>query len=578
MRSSGYKDTAHALAELIDNSVQAGLRSKELTNIEVIGIDQQLVSEAGRKTQFIKEVAVYDNASGMNKDLLHIALQFGNGTNLTADKQISIGKFGMGLPNSSISQCRRVEVYSWQNGETYFSYLDLDEIEEGEMHVVPEPVKKEIPKTLLPLIKSQIRESGTLVVWSKIDRATWKRSETLFQNSAKLIGRIYRYFLEAKEATIRLATYIDDGRNINKKSEDFIKPNDPLFLMKGTSDPVPYNNSPAFDLTYETDVKVFVDGQEHLVHLKFSMSKKATRDAGGASHIGRRAKFNQGISLIRAKRELELNSTFDNTDPRERWWGVEVSFEPALDDIFGVSNNKQAATLFRRMNLDEDAKSEEKTREEFKDYLREINDPRLPIYLLSETIDSSLSTLRDQIGRQAKGKKTQGEHFPQGSADQIATKATEKRKKDLGKTGESDKAEKDPPEKKQQELTKELTDKGINAEVAEEIAIDAVRSNVKFLFQEGRVPGAVMFDVQARAGKLIVTLNDNHPVQKLLFDSIEEEDKGTSDASKSLRLMLQAWARLEDESSRERRAVLSDIREDWGRIVRDFLIEAEMRT
>ena len=44
--------------------------------------------------------------------------------------------------------------------------------------------------------------------------------------------------------------------------------------MKGTSDPVPFNNSPAFDLISETDLKVSVEGQEHLVHLKFSMSKR----------------------------------------------------------------------------------------------------------------------------------------------------------------------------------------------------------------------------------------------------------------------------------------------------------------
>ena len=198
MRSSGYKDTAYALAELIDNSVQAGRCTKDLTNIEVIGIDQQVISDSGRTRQTIKEVAVYDDASGMDKDLLHIALQFGNGTNLKAEKQTSIGKFGMGLPNSSISQCRRVEVYL-QKGVTHFTYLDLDEIEAEEMHVVPVPIKKGIPTNIKSLIKSQIRENGTLVVWSKIDRSKMETKRNTFENSSKLIGRIYRYFLEAKE-------------------------------------------------------------------------------------------------------------------------------------------------------------------------------------------------------------------------------------------------------------------------------------------------------------------------------------------------------------------------------------------
>ena len=84
MRSSGYRDTAHALAELIDNSIQAGLIINKLTNVEVICIDKvEMVKE--RKRQRINEIAVYDNASGMGKDLLRIALQFGNGSNLTED-------------------------------------------------------------------------------------------------------------------------------------------------------------------------------------------------------------------------------------------------------------------------------------------------------------------------------------------------------------------------------------------------------------------------------------------------------------------------------------------------------------
>ena len=33
-------------------------------------------------------------------------------------------------------------------------------------------------------------------------------------------------------------------------------------------------------------------------------------------------------------------------EPQERWWSVEVEFDPILDDIFGVVNNKQHAYGF----------------------------------------------------------------------------------------------------------------------------------------------------------------------------------------------------------------------------------------
>ena len=36
-------------------------------------------------------------------------------------------------------------------------------------------------------------------------------------------------------------------------------------------------------------------------------------------------------------------------DPRERWWGAEIEFPPSLDEVFGVPNNKQAATHFLRV-------------------------------------------------------------------------------------------------------------------------------------------------------------------------------------------------------------------------------------
>ena len=56
---------------------------------------------------------------------LKTSLQFGNGTKLKSRK--GIGRFGIGLPNASISQCRHVEVYSWQNSKCLQTYLDIDE-------------------------------------------------------------------------------------------------------------------------------------------------------------------------------------------------------------------------------------------------------------------------------------------------------------------------------------------------------------------------------------------------------------------------------------------------------------------
>ena len=133
MRDSGYKNTAYALAELLDNSVQANATSVEIICIEAYG----QIKERSRRR--IQAIGILDNGHGMLPETLRLALQFGNGTHLTDRK--GIGRFGMGLPNSSISQCRRVEVWTWQNGpdNAMYTHLDVDEIEGRRMPAVPAP-------------------------------------------------------------------------------------------------------------------------------------------------------------------------------------------------------------------------------------------------------------------------------------------------------------------------------------------------------------------------------------------------------------------------------------------------------
>ena len=138
MRDSGYRNTAYALAELIDNSIQANAR-----NIDVICIERkELVNE--RESRRISAIGVIDNGDGMQSEVLRLALQFGNGTHLK--DRAGIGRFGMGLPNSSISQCRKVEVWTWQNGpdNAFYTYLDVDEIESGHLFSVPKPDAKAV--------------------------------------------------------------------------------------------------------------------------------------------------------------------------------------------------------------------------------------------------------------------------------------------------------------------------------------------------------------------------------------------------------------------------------------------------
>ena len=67
MQDNGYKSPAYAVAELIDNSIQAGASSVELLCFEETSLVKQ------RKTSRIKNLAVLDNGKGMNADTLRLS-------------------------------------------------------------------------------------------------------------------------------------------------------------------------------------------------------------------------------------------------------------------------------------------------------------------------------------------------------------------------------------------------------------------------------------------------------------------------------------------------------------------------
>ena len=238
MRDNGYKNAAYAIAELMDNAIQAG------ASVSVLWETQTKINQ--RRLSRIEQIAILDNGRGMDADVLRLALQFGNGSYLDEDKHTGIGRFGMGLPSSSISQCQRVDVWSWQNGieNALHSYLDLDEIKSRQMTEVPEPTAKQIP-TIWTRVSKNFGESGTLVVWSKIDRCIWRTGKAIIDNSEFVIGRMYRKFLNSDEVKIRMMAF-DLDAFYSVITQKYALPNDPGYLMEKTSCPPPFDNTSMF--------------------------------------------------------------------------------------------------------------------------------------------------------------------------------------------------------------------------------------------------------------------------------------------------------------------------------------------
>lgn len=591
LRDSGYKNTAFAIAELIDNSLQHGS-----SKVDLICLERDMFLGA-RNVSRIHQIAVLDNGCGMDSETLRMALQFGNGTNLEEGTQTSIGKFGMGLPSSSISQGLKVEVWTWQNGveNSIFSYLDVNEIINGNLFEVPEPIKKAVDIKWAQA-SGEYNTSGTLIVWSDLDRCLWKTGKTIIDHSEFIVGRMYRKFINSGKSKINAIVVKENNYKKPEIKKSFLA-NDPLYLMSNTSvssilkdldlnDPmfVKYGGDDGYQKSYQINYK----NKIHIVNVRYSIATEETRKTGGGKLHGKHASENVGLSVIRAGRELDLDKNWTiGYDPRERWWGVEIDFPPSLDEVFGVTNNKQYANNFRELgsiDIDEMLTDRGQTIHEFKDELKQDNDPKLYLIEIAIDIKNQIKSMREIIKAQAnklEKKPVDSRHGTEGNEAEIkATEATEIRKVDGFLGGSEMKAEGKSEDEKLNEIIKELT--GDNVPEANEFAKEIFNSNVLYQFIESTFESKAFFSVSPVGGKIIIKLNTSHPAYNQFVEVLNEDiditlEKGDIikrliSARNGMKLLLMAWARYEDEQpDGKMKDKVKDTRMDWGKMAAEFM-------
>jgi len=227
MRSSDYQGTSYAFAEIVDNSFDA-----EATEVKIISIEKR----DARNRRYIDEILFSDNGTGMDDVTLNHCLTFAFGTNDNIDEIVikkKIGKFGMGLPNASISQCKKIEVFSKTPNTTWRSKrLDIQELKDKDATELDD-----IEETSLPSYYEQVKaiidkEKGTIVSWKECDRLDRQFAKTLYERAESILGRVFRYHL-AKGLKIILEIYeFNETENTYNAtfSPKHIVLNDPLFL------------------------------------------------------------------------------------------------------------------------------------------------------------------------------------------------------------------------------------------------------------------------------------------------------------------------------------------------------------
>lgn len=542
-------DMAHGIAEAVDNSTEAGASD--------IWVDTQNEEKAsGSKTiEVISKVAITDNGEGMSEDVLQRCLVLGE--SLRAPKpgnRKGIGRFGVGMTLGAISLGRRVEVYSRTTPDEPFlyTYIDLDEIGKKEQVFIPKPEPKDPP---LKFQKKLAKSSGTVIIISKCDRlqiaeVTDDKPVPASEHMKPLmvyLGRTYRKFIDA-------------GRRFWLNDEK-VYLHDPLYVMGPTfpeskaGKPDPKAEDKGTD-----EIELSIPGkpaETAKVKLKLTLLPKEWRSVknAGASPLAKERKIpeNEGVSILRAEREVLYGSVPYILGVKgqarsleiDRWWGLEISFPPELDDYFHVRYIKRGAepiVSLRDSIRGKIAKAVEEMRKTIQKDLR----------------GSDPATQNKQQGVFADAEASMAEAAAKLSSSKRGSNKTEAQAdEELNLVAQADVSAPTPEEKekKKEELKKK-----------------------PFSIVPVTYPKNVLFDTEHILGRIIVKLNVEHPFYKDVFEPLcgtvasmtEDSDlmQGAETEQKiatrkALLLLILSYAKAEStfEGNEE---VLENLRSQWG--------------
>ena len=584
LRDSRYHNSAYAIAELIDNAIEANAPLIELlckTGTQVVNM---------RSRQRVVEIGLLDNGEGMDVATLLDALKFGGGTR--HDSPRGIGKYGMGLPTSSMSQCKRVDVWSWQEyiESAWHSSIDADAIAQGD-HQVPLPDQNTpIPNTWSIAGDSEIlaSRSGTLVVWSNLDKIQWKTAQAIIGNTSREVGRIHRHYINEGIHIIRAKSFSENRPSVVEINEELV-PNDSLYLMAPTSVPeTPWDDIPMF--TQWGDTKYYrhmVDNREQTIRVNYSIVKPEALETAvvtqnpGNTDRGRHARHNIGVSVVREDREIVLEDAFlreggSAENPQNRWWGCEVLFFRGCDDLFGVDHNKQMVANFTQAarTLARDDRPTQRVLDDMG-----IDDD-LVYTIVSDIRDQTRAMMREirQMFEQRRRprRRPSGIRTPEHQAARTQTDADRSAvEAGLEQRTRTDRDRDEiPTEERIAGLTQQFVISGQTEDVAQGLARMLVREDLSYQFNPAQLDGYQMFNVRSNQGVLHINLNTDHPIYDLLrhvegqLDEEGDDSDPAFQAIVALRLLLSSWGRMEDQTeSREDRTRIQDTAINWGRQV-----------
>ena len=580
LRDSGF-DLATASGEVIDNSYEANATIVRIRTIEKTTPIQSKGKGKSKTKQnrTIESIAFADNGNGISYETLPNALKLGFSTRY--NQRNGLGRFGVGMKLAAISHARRIDIYTKPLGNEvyYHAYLDLDEVSKGSQTLIRGEVIDGFALEYLDLMqypqssnhpkKGQAFESGTLVVWSKVDRLIdggnyGSGIQERFNELTKFLARAYRIF-------------INDGFYIELNGKH-ITLHDPLFLLENPKVIENFAKELTENIIEKKDLRantidegdIEIDGHE--VHIKVTLCPKEFRQKKGQ---GGREKNpitkeedprlrglyipdNEGrISIVRNNREI-----YYAIIPRllpygvkelDRFIGIEVSFPAILDEYLQVRHVKRGAEPVTKL------------REELKKFLeRPINVARKEIReVWKHTETAKLNKARQhQFAEEAvqRAEKT----LPAGKGGlQLDTQIEEKLIEDL------------------------ILDSGIDPKQNPEQAKE-VRERVKELpitIVDTAWPGKELFEITHLNGKATIRINHRHPFIQQVYEPLKDlasSDSSTVTAEEAIEIakkaeigldiLFMAYAKAENMSPNP--DVYDDLRSYWGLNAQAYTREA----
>lgn len=525
IRDIGYRHTGTALDELIDNSIQGEAESIHI----VFGYGAKSDAKPDK-------LAVVDDGHGMDPDMIRLAMIWG-GTHReapVASGRRGFGRYGYGLPSSSVSQGRRFTVYSIVEGSTWHRVtLDLDDIGDGKYTdpatgkiVVPAPTPAPLPGWLAEF--SDLAH-GTIVVLEKLDRLTWVTATALERNLLQHFGVTYRNYLR------RVNVSVNDKR---------VQPVDPLFITPGFRF---YDEDEDRAESFEPMLITVKDSETHkqlgTIMVRFSYLpptfQRRDKDKGpGPRNTNARfeiMKDHNGIIMLREGRQIDvitrgLPEAWGTLENYDRNWKVEVDFPPSLDEEFSITTSKQQV----------------------------VASERIWTILDQAGVGRVIRQLAKRVRHEMRQDKERRETGAKKRASEEAMEEAQKYKPGLPGTDPLDRAKRSR-ERLEQEARRRARESGRSVD-EETRELEAATSGQHYKVEQEAMPGAPFFRVDQVGAQTVLYLNTAHR----FYTDVYAGPRSTPRLRSGLEVLLFAIGECELDTTPERQTFYQTERVAWS--------------